>query len=471
MNLSSIRKTQLIEANRKEYGDACDTLRWISAEQALAATQERNDLLSSLHNRVVFCCNNTKLDGRDLSHGCEICTQGSWSCLFIHGRCNCRCFYCSSQQTENLVPTTNTVPFPDVVDYIDYIRILGFTGVSFSGGEPLMMLDNTLHYLNEVKQTCGDEIYTWLYTNGTLATRETLLKLKNAGLNEIRFDIGATGMKLDAAKTAVDLVDVVTVEIPALPEEFELMKAKIIEMESVGIRHLNLHQLRLTPYNLPRLLNRNYTFLHGERVAVLESELTALRLIRWAYDHHIRLPINYCSFVYKNRFHRAAARRKSAEFVRKPYEDITASGYIRALELAGEVEALNRLSDTLRQSGSEDCLWSLDTRKSRMYVATSLWPLIDASQFHFSVTYAEAKILPAVTYGNYFVELPLNRQRSLYVEKITVSEKIELDHVLVERLRKLIEWGDTQQHDERGGEKWERVRLFEFIEEGLAVYF
>ena len=240
------------------------------------------------------------------------------------------------------IPTTNTVPFPKASDYIDYIRKLDFKGVSLSGGEPLLTPDVSLNYLRRIKNEFADSIYTWLYTNGTLATRDILIQLKEVGLKEIRFDIGATKMSLEKAKSAVDIIDVVTVEIPALPEEFESLKKKVVEMQSAGIRYLNLHQLRLTPHNFSKLTARNYTFLHGEKVTVLESELTALRLIQWARGEGIELPINYCSFVYKNRFQRAAARRKSASFVCKSYENITQSGYIRALEIEGEPEELSR---------------------------------------------------------------------------------------------------------------------------------
>ncbi|MGC9330199.1 MAG: radical SAM protein, partial [Candidatus Hinthialibacter sp.] len=270
------------DANRRELGGAYDALPWVTEAQARTAAQERENLLAALRNLAVFSCKNTKLDVSRLSPGCRICTQGDWSCLFINGRCNCRCFYCPAPQDRDDDPITNTTPFPKVSDYLDYIRKLGFTGMSISGGEPLLTLEKSLQYLQAVKNEFGDSIYTWLYTNGTLASRETLQKLQAAGLDEIRFDIGAAGMSLEAVKRAVDIIPTVTVEIPALPEQFDVMKIKIDEMEKFGVKHLNLHQLRLTPHNLPHLAKRNYTFLHGERATVLESELTALRLIHWS---------------------------------------------------------------------------------------------------------------------------------------------------------------------------------------------
>lgn len=465
MQISSFRKEQFIQKNKQELGAAYDTLNWITSKKIKEATQERAGLIQRLGEQAVLGCKNTKVDCRRLSPGCERCTEGAWSCLFVHSRCNSRCFYCPSPQDEDLVPMTNTVPFTDVNDYVDYIQRMGFTGISFSGGEPLMVLDTTLSFLCAVKDACGERVHTWLYTNGKLANREILLQLKKAGLDEIRFDIGATGMALDTAKTAVEFIDTVTIEIPALPEEFQNMKSKIKEMHTAGIQFLNLHQLRVTPYNRSRLINRDYTFLHGARVTVLESELTALRLIDWIYQEGIDMPINYCSFVYKNRFQRAAARSKSAGFIKKPHEEITASGYIRALEIVGEEETLQKQIQMFQEC-DRDGQWAWGPKKDRLLVPSTLWPLMDFSKFQTIVSYAEAKILPNMTYRHYFVKIPLNSQRSLFVEKIPVCGKTELNQAQMQALLSVSN-GET----DHGPLLPESILPFEEIEKNLAEYF
>ncbi|MBN2326691.1 MAG: radical SAM protein [Candidatus Omnitrophica bacterium] len=470
MKALSDQKKRFVDANRREFGDSYDALSWVTGAQARAAAQERERLLSALQGMAAFSCKNTKVDARRLSPGCQICSQGRWSCLFINGRCNCRCFYCPTRQDHDDEPITNTAPFPDVSDYIDYIRKLGFTGMSVSGGEPLLTLDKSLLFLQTVKNEFGDSVYTWLYTNGTLASRDALQKLQAAGLDEIRFDIGAAGMSLEAVKRAADVIDAVTVEIPALPEQFDAMKTKIDEMEKAGVKHLNLHQLRLTPHNLPHLAKRNYTFLHGERVTVLESELTALRLIHWSLSQGRNLPINYCSFVYKHRFQRSAARRKSAAFIAKPFEDVTENGYIRTLDIIGDSEALGLLIEDFRLRGMEERCWSLNSRRDRLSASVSLWRNMDFSRFQVAVSYSEAKILPAITYRNPFVTLPLNSRRNLYVERIPVSGKNLLDRDLAERLHALVTSGSAPRIDNASNPVWGKILSFELIEEGLADY-
>jgi len=350
MSIDEQRKA-LIAGNRQEYGRHYDFLDFPTLAQVTAADGERGELLAWLRENAEFGCNDTKVDCRRLSPGCQTCAAGGWSCLFINGRCNASCFYCPTSQDDTGDPLTNGIPFVSPEDYAEYVALFGFTGASISGGEPLLTLDRTLAYIDAVRRRCGDAVHLWMYTNGTLLTREIAQELRSAGLGEIRFDIGATGYNLSKVQLAVGVIPTVTVEIPTVPEEEELLRDKLVEMVAVGVQHLNLHQLRLTPHNSRHLAGRPYTFVHGENVTVLESELTALRLVRHAIEQGIDLPVNYCSFPYKRRFQHAAARRRGIPFVRADHEEVTEAGYLRALG-AGSVqyfEAVTLPAGNLRQ--------------------------------------------------------------------------------------------------------------------------
>ena len=325
----------LIAANRQEYGRHYDSLEFLMPGQATAACAARDELLVWLRQNAEFGCSDTKVDCRRLSPGCQSCAAGVWSCLFVNGRCNATCFYCPTSQDATEDPVTNGISFTNPADYAEYVALFGFTGVSISGGEPLLTLDRTLAYLDAVRRRCGAAVHLWMYTNGTLLTREIAGELRAAGLDEIRFDIGATNYDLTKLHLATDVIPRVTVEIPAVPEEEALLREKLVEMAASGVRHLNLHQMRLTPHNFRHLAGRAYTFVHGEKVMVLESELAALRLIRYTIEKNIYLPVNYCSFPYKRRFQHAAARRRGIPFVQADQEEVTAAGYLRALSAGG----------------------------------------------------------------------------------------------------------------------------------------
>ncbi|OQX23335.1 MAG: hypothetical protein BWK80_26540 [Desulfobacteraceae bacterium IS3] len=461
-------RIRLIECNRREYAEKYDSLKWLSENEARNASELRKEILSYLETRARFGSKHSKSDCSKLSHGCEICGQGDWSCLFINGKCNCRCFYCPAEQNEIDLPATNGLKFAKPNDYIDYIDKFGFRGVSISGGEPLLTFDKTLTFVSAVKRKFGDKIYLWLYTNGTLARKDMLSKLRDAGLDEIRFDIGATHYNLKKAETAVGVIKNVTVEIPAVPEDYEQMKLKLSEMRDIGINYLNLHQLRLTPHNYRNIAKRNYTFLHGEKVTVLESELTALNLLKYSLENNIGLPVNYCSFVYKNRFQNAASRRRNADFIKKSFEDITENGYIRSLCLTGKTEDIVRQADDLRKRGFKQKLWSLNSSENRLFFSESLWKSMSLNNVKLSVGYAEAKILPAVSYRNLFREINLNKTRKVVIEKMKAGDEINIAENEISLFEHLVL---NKEAVRQGDEKWDSIQNFEFIREGFQEYF
>jgi pyruvate formate-lyase activating enzyme-like uncharacterized protein len=407
-DLNESIQQRLIESNRREYGSQYDLLTFAGPEQLAAAGAERKELLHWLDQRACFGYAGTKVDCSVLSPGCRCCGDGAWSCLFVNGRCNGHCFYCPTAQDEDGPPVTNGLAFTSPEDYAAYVAAMGFSGVSISGGEPLLTPDLTLAYLRAVRQRSGADVHLWLYTNGTLLTADLCSRLKDAGLDEIRFDLGAVRYNLKKLRLAVGCIPTVTVEIPAVPEDEELLKRKMVEMAEAGVDHLNLHQMRLTPYNLGPLTERGYTFLHGEKVTVLESELCALRMVRFGLAQGIPLPVNYCSFPYKRRFQHAAARRRAALTVCVSGEVVTEPGYLRTLTASG-------------------------------------------------VRYCEAALLQNPSYRYPFEKIVLETGRALYLERRPLTPELELSAAERAALE--------------AGRPPERVARFERIESGLADYF
>jgi len=398
----------LIESNRLEYGSRYGLLTFAGPERLAAANAERKELLQWLGQRACFDYAGTKVNCSGLSPGCLRCGAGGWSCLFVNGRCNGHCFYCPTAQDDDGPPVTNGLAFSSPEEYAAYVSALGFSGVSISGGEPLLTPDLTLAYLSAVRKRCGDHVHLWLYTNGTLLTADLCSRLRDAGLDEIRFDLGAVRYHLKKLRLAVGCIPTVTVEIPAVPEDEELLKRKMVEMAEAGVDHLNLHQMRLTPYNFGPLMERDYTFLHGEKVTVLESELCALRMVRFGLEQDLPLAVNYCSFPYKRRFQHAAARRRAALTVRVSGEVVTEPGYLRILTASG-------------------------------------------------VRYCEAVLLQNPSYRHPFEKIMLETGRALYLERRPLTPELELS--------------DAERAALEAGQPPERVARFERIENGLAEYF
>ena len=469
-NMSAALRLKAIAANLAEYEHQSGELRWITESAALQAEKERAHCLATIYHAIEMAFHHTKPKLGPLSPGCAICGSGGWSCLFINGRCNCRCFYCPTAQDEISVPTTNRVPFERPSDYADYIKCFDFTGVSISGGEPLLTMDRTLAYIRAVRHRMGDGLHLWMYTNGALLTREIVGQLKDAGLNEIRFDISARDYDLAKLQLAVGHIPVVTVEIPAIPEDRERVAHLLPVLREAGVDHLNLHQLRLTPYNIRNLKTRDYTFLHGDKVTILESELMALKLMALSIANGYGLPVNYCSFVYKHRFQNAASRRRNARFILKGHESITEAGFIRTMALVGQAEALQRKAKELEARGAAPDQWNLTGSQTCLYFHEQLWPFMDGRDGELQLSYAEAILSPHVTYRNAFKEVRVNPGKKIVVERQLHCRNLPLSReqrFLFEKSVILQE--ETASHTE---DCWgSPFAPFEFMPYGLQLYF
>jgi pyruvate formate-lyase activating enzyme-like uncharacterized protein len=454
-----------IEKNKSEYGNDYASLQFLSKTQAQEWHDYRLSLLSALEQSALFDYKNTKVDTTRLSPGCRLCAEGKWSCLFINGCCNGACFYCPARQDDEGVPSTNTVEFPRVNDYIAYLEEFKFTGVSLSGGEPLLTFDKSLDYLTKIKKRFGDNIYFWMYTNGLLFDADKAAKLRDAGLDEIRFDIGATGYRLDYLKDAIGVIPTVTVEIPAVPEKKELMQDKLRELYDTGVDYVNLHQLRLTPHNIRHFVKHGYTFSHGAKVTVPASELTALELIHYSKEQKINLPINYCSFVYKNRFQGAGARRRAAAYMAKDFEDITENGYIRTLEIKADEKDQAEMRQRL--TASHISSWHVDPATQKLYLSAAALLAIEPLRVMLSVSYAEVSMRQALSYRLPFRKVELSTGREINIERWNTAKELVISAADFQEFISQKLSVHRFAHDSTLLE----MQRYEFIASGLGEYF
>ena len=464
-------RRKMILDNAAEYGAQADSLPWVSPTRAMAAEAQRARLLAALGSASNQAFKQTKPHLHDLAPGCRICGQGAWSCLFINGKCNCRCFYCPTAQDDISVPTTNRLPFAKAEDYVDYVRRFQFKGVSISGGEPLMTFERTRDYIAAVREGLGEALHIWLYTNGTLITRERLQALKRAGLNEIRIDLSAVDYQLQKVHLAAQAIPCVTVEIPAIPEDAERLIGLLPALMDAGVSYLNLHQLRLTPHNSAHLALRNYTYLHGENVTILESELAALSIMQAAAVKNPGLPINYCSFVYKRRYQRAAARRRNAPLIMKGHESVTESGLIRTLSVSGDPDVLGRQAGHMAQLNADRQQWSLTSGKERLYFHPALWPHIDFAQCRLHIGYSEAALAPFISYRSLFKEVRLDSGSRIFIEKHPLCAELALDDQDRRFLEPIVCGRDGGAGTSPGSPAQTQILAHEFIPPGLQDYF
>ncbi len=192
----------------------------------------------------------------------------------------------------------------------------------FTGGEPLLRLDKTLHYLKLLKRSLGAEHYIHLYTG--LAPRQHILRqLKSAGLNEIRlhpplelwdtFDQSAHYRSLQDAK-AVGLH--AGVEIPAIKDVPAIVKAT-----KQAYAFLNLNELEFSETNYTEMIAKGYAS-QTESYAACGSEDVARRIVRSAPHTY------FCSSTSKDRVQLRERLKRKANCLARDFDEITEDGTI-----------------------------------------------------------------------------------------------------------------------------------------------
>lgn len=439
--------------------------------QAQEANRERGKLLQHLIDT------NVKLSGfgkkvytGELSPGCIKCAQGSWSCLFLTKKCTAACFYCPQEHSDDFIPRASRNKFPNLTAYIDFLAMNHIQGVSFSGGEPLIALDKVLNWMDAIRSKCGPDIYLWLYTNGDLVDRSTLAALKKAGLNEIRLNISARQYKLGPVILAKELIDTVTVEIPAIPEDVEIMEQVMHDLVDIGVDYLNLHQLYATEVNYLAMLERGYRFLSPALHApVWESEMSALRLIQYSLEKELMLPINFCSLEYKIVSQDIPFRQMAGKLVLKKYEQLTTSGHIRRLSIEtgqATIQTLVKLFETRPEIKS---LWYYVRDMKAVYIHPSLLSTPELSPYKITIQYfdtdlraADSEIL-AIYQAVELVEL--NPEYSLLAVSWLAAEEKDIPHSAVNTYFN----SSGSDHKIKGGDWIERIRQYEEIPTGFRA--
>jgi uncharacterized protein len=380
---------------RKLSGNSA-RLPWFTDAEAARATRERDDLLLALAGRVHLDASGTKPHTGSLSRGCTICRDGNWGCNLINRLCTRDCFFCKRyhpsavdfpSETENYIFTT-----PE--DHVAFVRTFGVRGVGFSGGEPLLVPDRLLSHIGAMRKAFGRSIYLWMYTNGDLVSREIMTALRDAGLDEIRFNLSARDYDLAPLLIARQHIPAVTVEIPAIPEHFERLKTLLSELQTAGVDFLNLHQLCVRTQNRRVMSRRAYHLDCHTTLGVFESELCALRLLAYACERDLRLPINYCSSVYKWRFQGRGRRIRKARAVLEGFQEITDAGYIRVLRICGTAKSIFDLDQRLATDRCLPGLWKADPAHSALALHSSLMTCVDWSGLSLSIQYLEPGVRP-----------------------------------------------------------------------------
>jgi hypothetical protein len=122
-----------------------------------------------------------------------------------------------------------------------------------------------------------------------------------------------------------------------------------------------------------------------------------LKLLAFARQHRISLPINYCCQVYKNRFQGRDIRARTSRVVQKGFEEfgaaeITNAGYIRLFKVLDATDKIVCLAERLEETHSSSALWQCNDKRTEIAIHSSLLPYVDWSTYALSIFYFEPQV-------------------------------------------------------------------------------
>ncbi len=261
----------------------------------------------------------------ELSPGCQACQNGTWDCTFVTMGCNLACPFCCSPLA---IPDTHygSAFGREPEEILHNQARTNISGISFSGGEVFTQRERLFNWI-EMFRGARPDVYLWLYTNGVLMTEGDLAHLAQLGLDEVRFNLAATGYTqpriLQMVRQAARQLPAVTVEIPAIPQDQEKLLAALPVWAACGVRYLNVHELMHEPGTLAEHLpgpSEIFTMPDGHQAHLNgDSRHLIHTILCHVYENGLPLHVNACLIQTKVRQIRGR-RRSLAAITQQPDE-------------------------------------------------------------------------------------------------------------------------------------------------------
>ena len=288
--------------------------------------------LKSLQGRTLYVGEDSRFP-----QGCRSCLLGTGlSAIRKTNKCNLHCRFCYDYGEmdgqppigEGMWEIGGTKFYERDIELLLSVQQKP-TGISYVYLEPFMEIEK---YYGVIRKFHQAGVHQHMYTNGTLATEENLRALGESGLDELRFNLGASDCAnrvIANMALAKRFIPRVGIETPMTPECYRAMLEKKQAILATGLDFINCAELHLNPNNIGNYWGENFYLCHLGYLSPIWSRELTLKLMRQADEENWPVAVHDCSNMTKFardlnlRAHEGGwfgASSYGCEFDRIPYE-------------------------------------------------------------------------------------------------------------------------------------------------------
>ncbi|MEM0465845.1 MAG: radical SAM protein [Candidatus Pacearchaeota archaeon] len=244
-----------------------------------------------------------------ISNGCKYCVRGEKLVLFISGKCERNCYYCSlSKKRKNKnISWANERKISSIKDIIKEVKDSNSTSAGITGGDPFLFLNKTINYAKALKNKFRKKFHIHIYLPTKNLTENKLKKLSKY-IEEVRFhpdflcnkksDIDTEINKIKIAKKFWKKKDI-GIELPMIPEKKKEILEFILKIKN-DIGFVNLNELELSETNF-EIMTKNYRF-NKTGYVIINSKNAGLWVLKNLEKFKIKLKVHLCTAELKNQY-------------------------------------------------------------------------------------------------------------------------------------------------------------------------
>ncbi len=280
-------------------------LAYAALSQIEAAVDARNEKLMSEIKGLKTIGGRSYFVGeeKDFPAGCRSCLTGTGlSAIRKTNRCNIQCKFCYNYGELDQIPPIGegfweiggTKFREEDLELLMSIQKKP-TGVAYVYLEPFMEIEK---YYGVVAKFRAAGVHQHLYTNGIRCTEENLRALGEAGLDEIRFNLGATGCSekvIENIALAKKYIPRVGVETPMTPEFYDSFQQKKDAVLATGLDFMNCAELHLNPNNIGNYEGEPMYICRMGYISPIWSRELTLKLMKMADEEKWPIVVHDCS--------------------------------------------------------------------------------------------------------------------------------------------------------------------------------